>query len=190
MGKLSENYSDIYDTKGGFSGFIEVGYYVLPNVSANIAVLYSSSVSTEHTSKYDVSSEPICDHSLTTSLLSQYFKIKYYLPTKQMNWFLGGGIGRGSGKSVLIDECEGLSMNRHDYTAKGTGFLVSLGTSYYPNRMISISVESGYRYFVTDNLKDEDGNIWVVQGKDGWARMMNLNYSGIYWLWGLYFKLW
>ena len=178
--------------------FGEIGYFVSPNVSANPGVTYlhgrigkkSILEVTDYEDPNKIDSLP-WEGSLTTTMTALHLRMKYHLPVENIDLFFSGGTAWGFGKCVLKSTLklpEGSISEKYPYVAQGIGFLASTGASYNLNKTISVGAEVGYRHFATGDLKDKNGEIWVVE----WAatpQKMNLDFSGPFILGSLSIRL-
>lgn len=190
--------------------FGEVGYFVSTKVSIDLGVTYlqgdiSKKGNVIRTDEQgNVIDTLLGKARLSTALVAPGLRIKYHFPTEKIDLFIGGGAAWCFGKSVLKAETnspQGPIFEEYRFTAKGLGFVASTGVSYNLNKTISFDTEIGYRIFGTGDLKDKNGEVWVVGdpkdgngkvGVIGWPKTshkMNLDFSGPFILGGLRLKL-
>jgi len=168
--------------------FGEIGYFVSPKVSVSFGINYlwggmdhkSYQVRTDEQGNVLDSSLAYTKTSLTTTLVAPELKIRYYFPIKKMDLFVSGGTTWCFGKSALkakFNLPEGFVLEEYRFAAQGVGFMASTGVSYNLNKTISFDTEIGYRVFGTDDLKDKNDKIWIVDAT-GRPYKMNLDFSG------------
>ena len=206
MTSINKHYIDevgIFDghIDNGLNIFGEVGYFVSPNVSANIEVTYLHGANGKKENMFIANgyeNQPadtfLEEGSLTTTLVAPELKIKYHFSIEKTDLFLSGGVAWCFGKCVLkstIKTREQSSSGNSPFTAQGVGFLASTGGWYNLNETISLGAEIGYRHFATGDLKERDNN---PDRKVGTAMSLtnykvNLDFSGPFILGGLRLKL-
>jgi len=205
--EMTGGHVDIGHIDNGPSVFGEVGYFVSPNVSANLRVTYLRGAGSYKenfiwtvygygdNSAVDTSLE---EGSLTATLVAPELKIKYHFLAERTDLFLSGGIawcfGKCEGKSTFQERGAWIidtSYKSPTLTAQGIGFLTSVGGSYNLNKIISLGVEIGYRHFATGNLKNRDndgyGKVGTVMSLRNYK--VNLDFSGPFILGGLSIRL-
>ena len=206
MGDINKHYIDefakevdIFDDHidNGATLFGEVGYFASPYYSVNLGVSYLHTGITGKTTglitdeQGNVVGSYPTKHSLSAFLVAPELKIKYHFPNEKLDWFLSGGTAWCFGKSVLKVESnlpQGIFLEKYRFTAQGLGFLASIGLLYNLNKTVSFGTEIGDRLFVTGDLKDKNGKVWVVDAT-GKPHKMNLNFSGPFILGSLSIRL-
>jgi hypothetical protein len=187
---------DIDHIDNGPTIFGEVGYFFSPRVSVNLGVTYlrgADNYKANYTmTVYDYQDNTAVDTfleevSLTTTLVAPELKIKYHFPIGKTDLFFSAGtawcFGKGYGKSTfkergawIIDTSKSPTL-----TAQGIGLLTSVGGSYNLNRIFSLGIEIGYRYFATGDEEGKDRHMYL-ESKE-------LDFSGPFILGGLRLRL-
>lgn len=204
MGNINKHYINevgIFDDHidNGPNVFGEIGYFISPNVSANLGVTYLhggiiSRVNAILPGGYSGEVDSVLvEESVTITALAPELKIKYRLPIKKMDLFFGGGtawcLGQCVLKSTILPE-RSISLTS-SFTAQGIGFLASTEAWYNLNKTLSFGAEIGYRHFATGDLKNGDndgyGKVGTVMSLRNYK--VNLDFSGPFILGGLRVKL-
>ena len=154
----------------------EIGYRLPPYHSLHIGLCYNNGGTTKD------SRFPIIDYAqneigsmtnkkeLYSNAIIPHVRLKYGLPRESFSPFLSLGVCYAFGKAVMSDDLtvdsSGAEIWSHEdkYTAKGWGWLGTVGVSHEISQRLSYGLEAGYRRLITDDLEDEDGEVWRFDG--------------------------
>ncbi len=131
----------------------------------------------------------IAEYSLHASAIYPHLIMRYLFSFKDRDYYISVGQGFCFGTAQRYwRQYGGYFEDSFDrqYRSGGPGFLLAAGTSYNFHKSYAANIEMGYRYLVTAELVNGDGE-YVIVGSDG--RGANLDFSGIYISGGISFRL-
>jgi len=167
----------------------ELGYVLPPRHVLCVGLSYMGGKSAKE------SSSPIVDENqniigsmtvsneLTTSAVILHVRVKYFLWRKSRRPFVGLGLAYAFGEAestheTVVDSSGAtLWRSNDDYTGRGWGWFVTLGTKRDLTGPLAVGVEGGYRRLLTADLKDEAGEVWRFDGSSP-AQAIRLDFSG------------
>lgn len=207
MSSLSDDYigkvavpMDVFGEKiengPGFSFY--GGYFVLPNLSIGLGYSYLAGA-TDHKGEwtyldlYGETQTIALSSDLKTSLHAPELRARYYFTAEKAAVFLGGSIAWCYGRASLDVDFEGIDGEAYDYSGHGLGAGGSVGLVYEISRPFSFFVETGYRYYKTGTLKDDDGEEWTLDiltegGSSGPG--VDLDFGGFFVTGGFSLSIW
>ena len=179
-----------FSTIGGGPAYsLEMGYDISKRISLGgaFAYLYGSKIYNDYLTfmdNYFNRQSPLHNREFQVSLLAFEFKAEYIITSKPLRLSIGPGIAwlHGNARLPLLIPLSppNIGLTHRDFSASGFGAELSGAASYKLGRGVSLRTESGYRYFRTGQLKDENGNRW---------NKMRINFSGLYLSAGLLLEL-
>ena len=102
------------------------------------------------------------------------------LQTKNIKFDIGSSALFGFCKSLIKVEPDNFFQNEeYIYTSTGLGFKFFTVLSKRICNNFWLGIEAGYNSLITSDLKDDDGNKWIIDIVDN-KTAMNLDFSGLY----------
>lgn len=187
------------DVDDGPTVLTELGYRVLPRVSVDLGVWYArgrtalSSVQTVTNGTGSVTGNFRLNLSLTNRLVAPHLRVRYHVPRGRFDFAVGGGGALLFGKAHLeshsnADSTSGFLDTDQEYTGDGVGILASGSATYRLDERTGIGVETGFRRFKTEQIKNDQDEKWVVEAAPGMPTL-DLDFSGFYLLGTLLVRL-
>ena len=173
----------------------QVQYFPLKNISIGAGISYMrTGAEGKATSEYrdldgNIVIEDIGEYSLHASALYPHLIMRYLFSLKGRDCYIsvGQGFCFGTAREYWRPyQRQFTDLFDRRYRSGGPGFLLAAGTSYNFRKSYAANIEMGYRYLVTAELVNGDGE-YIVVDSDG--RGANLDFSGFYISGGISFRL-
>jgi opacity protein-like surface antigen len=199
MSQFNDDYIDVYLSSEGYLDdhidngphlMAEVEYLFAGRISASLGLSYlSAKVETDYDywireldgliGPYDATTQ------LKTTLVAPEVKLRYRVPLRFGDAYLGGGAAWCFGKATIRGDSD-FGSSEYKMTGDGLGFQGLAGISFDLNRWFSLGAEFGYRHYVTEpaSLKLElegtdDGEDKVGVAVEMWPAL-ELGFNGLY----------
>ncbi len=174
---------------------VQMQYFPSKNISIGAGISYMrTGAGGKATSEYrdldgNIVIVDIGEYSLHASVIYPHLIMRYLFSLKDRDYYISVGQGFSFGTAQRhwrrYERNYTASFDRQ-YRSGGPGFLLAAGTSYNFHKSYAANIEMGYRYLVTAELVNGDGEYFFV-GSDGHGA--NLDFSGFYISGGISFRL-